>query len=266
MVQAISDLPVVLTCFAFRQEYFSELDAMLVTLKEHHPDWPIVVGRGPLANSDETVLEVETPVGRCRWTLPIPLRLDDSDNDWRKITRMKGWWLSQVWHHCGGLADPRSHRVLWLDADARLNGPLDFAIEAEAELLSGVWWHDSENPAEDTMTGGLLLFQGAPDGPIAELLDRWSYKCLQQIQNLPPSITPWLDSDQEVLTEAWREYHEQGPKIEILELDYDKFCGMTSPDGSRKPGALVDQWQMSRKMKRREDRDRVWPPPEELRR
>ena len=45
----VDKLPAVLTSFAYREEYFPELDGMLATVRQHHPDWKIVTGRGPVA-------------------------------------------------------------------------------------------------------------------------------------------------------------------------------------------------------------------------
>ena len=104
IAQTVKDLPVVLTCFAFRDEYFPELSGMLATVRRHHPDWPLVIGRGALMEGDVARFDVETPFGQCEWTLPVPLSHGGGEDDWRRITRMKAWWLEKVWDRFGGLA------------------------------------------------------------------------------------------------------------------------------------------------------------------
>src|SRR5436309_15434024 len=95
MIKRTDQLPVVLTSFAFRQEYFSELDGMVASVREHHPDWSIVTGKGPVPGFDLPTLEVESPEGRQQWSLPVALNLDDSVDDWLKIMNMKAWCITR---------------------------------------------------------------------------------------------------------------------------------------------------------------------------
>jgi hypothetical protein len=153
----------IITSFAFREEYVPELEGMVVTARQHHPDWPIVTGKGPTPGFGLPTLDVESPAGRQQWGLPISLHLDGSVNDWRKITKMKAWWIARVWHTFGHLAG-RFKRVVWIDADARINGPLDMQCHLESEVIAGAWWRDSRHPGYDTIVSSLLLFQGSRTG------------------------------------------------------------------------------------------------------
>lgn len=266
MIQRVDRLPAVLTCFAYRREYFAEMDGMLATIKEYHPDWPIVTGRGPVPGFERPTLNVESPSGTFQWTFPLAIDLDDSENDWRKITRMKAWWIAQVWRNFGDLVDVERRRLLWLDADARLNGPLDIELDPETEVIAGPWWFDPENPDHSTICSGLLLFQGAKYGIVEDIIDQWSITCQIHIQDMRSPTVPWLDGDQEVLTEVMHSFFDSNANYNLLKLDHDKYAGYANKDGTPLPGALVDQWQMGRKMKFPECRDRDWPPPEEARR
>jgi hypothetical protein len=266
IARQLKDLPTVLTCFVLRDEYFSELDGMLATVERHHPDWPWVIGRGVLTNDGGAIFDVEAPSGQSRWPLPVPLNLGGGEDDWRKITRIKGWWLSEVWNHFGGLADPLRHRVLWLDADGRLNAPLEIELDPMAEAIAAPWWFNPNDSAYDTITSGLLLLQGASHGPVAKILSLWSHACLQQIEHLGPSIVPWADSDQEVLTTVLAQLPESDSNYSLLKLDHDRYCGIPDAQGDPQPDALVDQWMMSAKMGRKGRRGEDWPPPEHLRR
>jgi hypothetical protein len=260
------DLPVLVTSFAFRDEYLSEMHHMLATVRLHHPRWRSVIGRGPVGDIQEGTLEVDSGAGTELWTLPVRLNLDGGDDDWRKITRIKGWWMHEVWRQYGELFDLPCQRLLWLDADARLNGPIDFPIDPSAELFAGAWWDDPHNAEHDTVTTGFVLFQGSPAGSAAQLLSGWSQLCLQHIQYLGPKTVPWSDGDQEDLTLAYQRFLAHGGAIQAVKPDYAKYCGETTPDGQRRPGALIDQWQMSRRMKSPMHRDLEWPPPEGQRR
>jgi hypothetical protein len=262
----LKDLPAVLTCFVLRDEYFPELDGMLATVKQHHPDWPRVIGRGALTDDGIAVFDVEAPSGQSRLPLPVSLNLTGGEDDWRKITRIKGWWLYEVWNHFGGLADPLRHRLLWLDADGRLNAPLDIELDPMAELIAAPWWFDPNTSACDTITSGLLLLQGTSRGPVAKVLSLWSRDCLQQIEHLGPSTVPWADSDQEVLTRVLAQFPERAAHYSLLKLDHDKYCGIPDARGDPQPDALVDQWMMSAKMGRKGRHGQEWPPPEHLRR
>ena len=90
----------------------------------------------------------------------VALNLDGSVDDWRKITKMKAWWIARIWHTFGHLAGA-FNRLLWIDADARLNGPLDIELGSAAEVIAGAWWRDARHPGYDTIASGLLLFQGS---------------------------------------------------------------------------------------------------------
>ena len=267
MTKKIHELSAVLTCFAYRSEYVAELPGMIATIKEHLPHWPLVIGRGPVEGFDRATFEVESPSGKHLWTFPIALNLDGSANDWVKICRMKPWWMAQVWKELGNLADPKCNRILWLDADARLHGPLDIELEPEAEVVAGGWWYDPENSDLDTITGGLLLFQGSERGPVETILERWSNICLERIENQPPSKAHWLDSDQEALTEVLESFPAPASGYTLLKLEHQKYSGsVVDDDGRLYQRQLVDHWGMSDKMKSPECRDRDWPPPEETRR
>jgi hypothetical protein len=239
---------------------------MLATVRRHHPDWPLVIGRGALLHGGVARFDVETPSGQGVWTLPVPLSLGGGEDDWRRITRMKGWWLEKVWDQFGGLASPSCHRIIWLDADARLNAPLDFGLDPGAELIAGPWWHHPNDSRYDTLTSGLILFQGARQGPVAGILKRWSQACLEQIENLAPPTVSWPEGDQEVLTNILAQLPVAESSFSILKLDHDKYCGIPSDKGEPQPGALVDHWMMSAKMGRKGKRGEDWPPPEHLRR
>jgi hypothetical protein len=261
----LKDLPAVLTCFVLRDEYFPELDGMLATVRRHHPRWPCVIGRGVLTSDGGARFDVETPSGQSSWTLPVKLNLGGGEDDWRKITRIKGWWLSKV-YALGGLADPDVRRVLWLDADGRLNAPLDIELDPTAETIAAPWWFNPNDSTYDTITSGLLLLQGASRGPVAKILGLWREACLQQIEHLGPSTVPWADSDQEVLTTVLAQLPEADANYSLLKLDHEKYCGIPDAKGDPQPNALVDQWMMSAKMGRKGWRGTDWPPPEHLRR
>jgi hypothetical protein len=264
MAKSIAELPAVLTCFAYRNEYFAEMENMLVTIREHHPDWPIVVGRGPVSDVERPVMEIESPSGKSLWTFPLRIELDGSENDWRKLTRMKAWWMAEVWRNFGSLTGANQHRIVWLDADARLNGPLDIELEPETETVAGPWWYDPKNSDHDTICTSLLVFQGSKGGVVEKIIEQWSTTCQSHIQDMRPPTVPWLDSDQEVLsavTETFSDSH-----YNLLRLEHDRYAANVNDDGTALPGALIDQWLMSRKTKRPESRGRDWPPPEEERR
>jgi hypothetical protein len=258
--QPVHELPVVLTSFGYRDEYLSELQGMLATAEEHHPAWPRIIGRGR-SNGE---LEVTAGPESFKWTLPVPLRLD-GENDWRLVTRMKGWWVAMAWKHSAEQSKDGMVRVLWLDADARLNGPLDFDLDPSAESIVSPWYCDARYNYQ-TLTTGMVLFQGRPGGVVSEIIDCWSRECQRQIVDLRAPIVPWLDGDQEVLTESVALILEEGRRPALPRLNYDKYCGLVTLEGERRPGALVDQWMMSWRMKKKEYLTRVWPPPEELRR
>jgi hypothetical protein len=266
MIQRISELPVVLTCFAYRREYFEEMEGMLQTIREHHAEWPVVVGRGPAEGFSEPTLEVESPRGKSYWTLPVALNLDGSENDWRKITRMKGWWMSRVWHEYGDLIGGGQNRLIWIDADARLGGALDIELDPQPEFVAAPWWRDPENSDYDGIRSGLLLFQGAGQGIVESIIDQWSSRCVSQIRDLPPRSLPWFDGDQEVLNEVLKNLPASDADSVLLKLEHARYCGHLTMYGVARPGTLVIHWLMSARMWWPEDSDLPWPPPEEYRR
>lgn len=66
----LAELTAVVTCFAFREEYFPELRGMIATIDECHPEWPMVVGRGTPRDDGVVRFAVETPDGPEQWTFP----------------------------------------------------------------------------------------------------------------------------------------------------------------------------------------------------
>ena len=88
MMKRIDQLPAVLTSFAYREEYFPELEGMIATVREHHPAWLLVTGKGPLTGSNHPALEIESSTGKSQWHLPVPFQLDGSENDWLRIVLM----------------------------------------------------------------------------------------------------------------------------------------------------------------------------------
>jgi hypothetical protein len=267
MLKRIDELPVILTSFAYREEYFPELDGMVATIREHHPDWHIVIGRGPVSGYNTPTLEVEAPSSaRACWSLPVSLELNNTQNDWYRIAKMKGWWVAQVWHHFRGFAGA-PNRVLWFDADGRLNGPLDFEVDSEKETVVGVWWTNPGTPQhQHHICGGLLLFQGERGGTVHNVVDQWAAECIRSI-TLPQVRSQYLpgpDTDQCLLTDVLK--YDGNRTLASVKLPYDKYCGIPDPkDGTLKPGALVAQRMMNEKMRAPEDRNRNWPPPETAR-
>ncbi|PYP88402.1 MAG: hypothetical protein DMF61_07365 [Blastocatellia bacterium AA13] len=261
MTERIDKLPVVLTSFAYREEYFRELDGLLTTVREHHPDWLIVAGRGPVSGLPPGSMEVESPWGTHRWTPPVALDVNDFETAFFNIVSLKPWWISQVWRMCSLPDDGRLKRVLWSDADNRFNGPLDIELQPDSELVSGCW---SQN--REMICGGLLLFQGKSDGTIHRLIDEWSQDCLGYTVTPPPVGKENHPEDQERLTELLGAFPYRGGEIEVLKLDINKYlCCPTDGDKIERRG-LVESWYMSARMQRPENRNRNWPPPEEYRR
>src|SRR5882724_5654375 len=117
MMKRIDQLPVVLTSFAYREEYFPELDGMIATVRDHHPSWHLITGKGPVSGFGNPTLEVESSAGKSHWSLPVSFRLDGTENDWHRIVFMKGWWMAEVWHHSAAMASGQCNRIVWLDAD-----------------------------------------------------------------------------------------------------------------------------------------------------
>jgi hypothetical protein len=262
--ERLSTLPAVLTSFAYRPQYASVLSDMLAIARKYHPSWSVIAGRGPV-DGEEGSLAVEVPGGYARWNLPIALCLDESENDWRKITMMKGWWLHQVWKMCNPVSNSQTQRVVWMDADSRLNRALDFEIDANRDIVAGPWWDsvEEEFPIRSpysTITSGMLVFQGSHTGSTERLLAHWSRACLEQIQNLSAPTVPWLNGDQEILTDSIAHCVRSGGGPQILKLNYRRFCGLVGPGSESPTEAVVDHWVMSRKMKLRETREMIWPP------
>ena len=268
MPTPIIQVGVVLTSFAFREEYFSELDGLVATAKEHHPNWFIVTGKGPVSGFELPTLDVQSPLGKEQWSLPVPLNLDGSVDDWRKITKMKAWWIDRVWHSFGDLVAGDFRRVLWIDADARVNGPLDFELDAESEVIAGAWESNAHQPGfEECIASGFLLLQGSGSQTVEGILKQWSDTCLAHIQQLPnPPLIPAGDGDQEVLTQILKHRPALNGDCTLIVLDANKYCAIVDRDGVPVPGALVDQYVMARKMKWPVHRVRDWPPPEDVRR
>jgi hypothetical protein len=275
MITRISKLPTVLTSYAYRAEYIRELEGMVPTIQEHHPDWPIVTGKGPVSGFAMPTLEVESPAGKCHWSLPVPLNLngsrESSEEDWAKVALMKPWWIAEVWRNLNKLTQWTHRRLVWLDADARLNGPLDIELDSDAEVIAAPWWMRQGTPPEEQhLCGGMIILQGMPGGIVDTIVNQWAQQCVSYIQHLPPLPPPdrpdlARDDDQKVLTGLLKRASQAD--LVCLKLDYDKYCGV--PDyksGKPKAGALVDQWMMNEKMRLPQDRDRNWPPPEGARR
>lgn len=249
MIKQTDQLPVVLTSFAFREEYFSALDGMLATAKEHHPHWFIVTGKGPVSGFELPTLDVQSPLGKQQWSLPVSLNPNASVDDWRKITKMKAWWIARVWHSFGELTGD-SKRILWIDADARVNGPLDIELDPESEVIAGAWLRDARYPGYDTIAGGLLLFQGASSGTIEGILKQWSDTCLAHIEKLPhPPMVPWGDGDQEVLSQILKIPPRGNRYYILIRLDADKYYAVADKEGIPLPGSSVDQRVMARRMR-----------------
>ncbi|HEY6252893.1 MAG TPA: hypothetical protein VI685_23285 [Candidatus Angelobacter sp.] len=267
MTCRIDQLPVVLTSFAYREEYFPEIDGMLATIREHHPNWHVVFGKGPIAGLDRPTLDIQSPKGKSRWTLPVAFQLEGSENDWFRIVWMKAWWMAQVWHQFGDAGGTGVSRIVWLDADARLNGPLDILLDPEKETVAGPW-PGANGTMDDHITSGFLVFQGRKGGVIESIINQWSTKCLSHICNPPPPSPLWQfgEGDQEVLTMVLRSEMERS-QFTLCKLDYDKYCGLPADETFEpEPGALIHQWMMNEKMRFPEDRSRDWPPPEHARR
>ena len=259
MVKKINQLRVVLTSFAYRSEYFYDLDRMVASVKEHHPDWHIVVGRGPSPAFDFPTLEVQSSLGKSHLTPPSLLNLDGSVDDWGKITKMKAWWIDRIWHKFGHLAG-KHFRLLWIDADARVNGPLEIEIDTETEVIAGAWRSDMRHPGYKRLASGFLYLQGSPGGKIESILDQWSAMCIGHAESFPdPPIGPWCDDDdQEALNQLLKVRPCGNGNYILIKLDSDKYCAVADKEGNAPPGALVEQWGMARKMKWPQDRDFNW--------
>lgn len=267
MTKIVRDLPAVVTCYAYRPEYVAEMEGMLATIREHHPDWLVVVGRGPVPGFDLPTFEVESPSGKHHWSLPVPIEIDGSENDFLRICYIKAWWIAEVWRNFGGVAGERRNRLVWTDADARFNGPLDVELDPEAEVVAGPWWSEPEMSEFEHICGGLLVFQGGKNGVVERIINEWSSKCLEYIQDLPPQTKPWPDDDQIVLTDALKHFAESESGFRLLKMEMERYIRLPTDGGKEIVGrSLIDHWYMSSKMRLPEYRDRDWPPPEEYRR
>lgn len=267
MKRIVHELPAVVTCYAYRQEYIEEMEGMLVTIKEHHPDWPIVIGRGPVAGFDRPTFEVESDGEKFNWTLPVSLYLDGSEQDFLRICFIKAWWIAQVWHRLGDLVGADRNRLVWTDADARFNGPLDIELDPNDEAIAGPWWSDPEDPDHEHICGGLLLFQGVKQGIIENIVDEWATRCLSHIEQPRPQTKPWPDDDQDLLTEVLKNSTKSNSDYTLVRLEMEKYIGLPTDGGKELVGRhLIDHWYMSAKMRMPEYQDRNWPPPEEYRR
>jgi hypothetical protein len=269
-MKRIDEVPAVLTSFAYREEYFPELEGMLATVRRHHPAWHVIAGKGPVPGFNNPTFETVSPQRNFQWSLPVSFRLDGSENDWHRIVFMKGWWMARVWHEFGGSVSSEIKRIIWLDADGRLNGPLDIELDPGAEIIASPWWTDPATlEHEHHICSGLLIFQGRNRGPVERVLDSWAADCMAHIQLplLPSPYVPGPQGDQCLLTEIVKNDSSSRESYSVLKLSYEKYCGV--PDyktGACKPGALVDQWMMNERMRLPEDRNKKWPPPEEERR
>jgi hypothetical protein len=241
---------------------------MLATIRKHHPEWHLVVGKGPIPGIEHPAFEVESPWSKSRWSLPVSFELDGSERDWHRIVFIKGWWMSEVWHQFGSLVDSDQRRIVWLDADGRLNGPLDVELETDAEVIASPWWLDGDPSipdAEPHICSGLLIFQGMKGGLVENITDRWSADCLAHIHLplSPSSFIPGPEGDQCLLTKIVKSSFRQSATCQLLKLQYAKYCGIPNyKTGAPKQGALVDQWMMNEKMRLPQDRAKNWPPPE----
>jgi hypothetical protein len=226
MVKKTNQVPVILTSFAFREEYFQELDSMVASARQHHPDWLVVTGKGPRPGFQLPTLAVEAPNGGQHWSLPVALNLDGTVNDRRKIAKMKAWWITRVWHTFGHLTG-NSRRMLWIDADARVNGPLEIELDLQSEVIAGAWWRDARHPGYDTIDSGLLLFQGCSRGTVESLLNQWSERCVSHIKKLPdPPLVPWGDGDQEVLNQILKVHPISNGHYILIQLDSKEYCAI----------------------------------------
>lgn len=274
MKQRIDKLPTVVTSFGYRTEYINELNGLIPTVREHHPDWPVVAGRGPVTDFEMPTLEVESPAGKSHWSLPVPLDLETSieasERDWAKIALMKPWWIAEVWNNLNEFLPTPIKRLVWLDADSRLNGPLDIELDPDAEIIAGPWWPGLDWWPQEHICGGFLLFQGRTEGIVETIVSQWSQQCTRYIQRLPPAPPPGQrakvrDDDQKVLTDLLT--GSTRSDLVFLKLDWQKYCGVVDDKtGEPLKDALIDQWMMNEKMRYPENRNLNWPPPEEQRR
>lgn len=267
MKKKVYELPAVLTCFGYRAQYVAEMEGMLATVREHHPSWEIAAGRGPASQTSEGTLEVDSRAGKRRRTLPVSLNLEGDKNDFYKIVMMKAWWIFMVWREFADLQKDDHIRVVWMDADTRLNGPLDIEVEPGQEVIAGPWWHEDDYFEGKGMIGsGLLLFQGTRSGRVENILEQWSTECLDHI-NLPSDASRGHDCDDDILSKVLHTNPDADGSYTLLKLEKRKYSGwLPTKDGKVLERSLVDHWYMSERMELPDGHDRDWPPPEEYRR
>ncbi len=218
----LNELPAVVTCFGFGKAYQGAMAEMLATAREHHPAWSVVAGR---STAPDATFAVEGAADGHLWRPPVPFELDGSFNDWRRITRLKGWWLAEVWRRCPLPGDSGRRRILWIDADARCRSPIAFEVDPAAEVIAGPWFTDPDHDGRyATITTGMLMLQGAKSGATAQVLGRWSAQCLRQIEDLPVEPLPWRDGDQELLTRVLEETADDGTGPELVKLPHADYC------------------------------------------
>ncbi len=86
---------------------------------------------------------VETPVGAEQWTLPVPFYLCGGEDDWRRITRMKAWWLPEADQEvltkvlAEGLEMDATLRLLKLDHDTYCSFPPSPEAVIDHWMMSG---------------------------------------------------------------------------------------------------------------------------------
>lgn len=267
MIEKIERLPSALTSFGYRDEYVAELDGLIATVREHHPDWPIVIGRGPVPGFDVPTLEVDSPKGKYYWTCPALPGAGECKSEWLRGCMMKPWWIARVWHAFGDLVDLPQSRVVWTDADSRLNCALDFELDPEAETLVGAWATDPDNPEYYAICGGTLLFQGETGGVIENIVDQWWERCVDSINDSRPQRWSWRpNDDQDALTEVLEAFSVSGADYTLVKLDPDQYASCPTADCKLVSRGVVDHWGMYLKMQLPEYLHRNWPPPEEYRR
>lgn len=261
MIKKINQLRVVLTSFAYRSEYFYELEKMLATVKAHHPDWQIVAGKGPSAAFDFPALEVHSPCGKSHLIPPALLNLESSTDDWWKTTRMKAWWIDYVWHKFGHLAG-KHFRLVWIDADARVNGPLEIEVDTEAEIIAAAWSSDVRH-GHKTIGSGFLYLQGSPEGKIESILEQWAAMCIGHAKSISDStIAPWDDGGQEFLNQLLKARPSGNGNYILIKLDSDQYWAIAGQEGKPHPGPLVEHRGMAGKMNWPKDSGLEWQPEE----
>ena len=281
MANQVWQLPTIMTTFAYGDEYFAELEGMLANIKEHHPNWRFVIGRGPTRGYELPTFEVESPVGATHWTIPRALDLDGrrgSDWDFDRVCLMAGWWVARVWHEFAHLSGTNCYRLLYSDVGNRFNGPLDVELEQGAEVVASPWWHEADYfDGKGMLCTCLLLFQGSKEGAVERVIDKWEKKSLDNLGYSPQAGPSGKYSDEELLTDVLHERTETKGDYSLLKLDRHKYScwpieGLTFNEKTESieerrliRRGLVDQWHFSSKMKLADGSRVQWPPPEEFR-